>query len=120
MSAKSSLFINGLEMELFLGWPNEERMRRQIVSLDIEIQYPATPKACVSDDLQDTVCYRELIENLRANIGRKKYHLIEHVTQAAYDILKKQLPTTCQMSVSLTKHPQIQGLGSVTFHVQDE
>lgn len=120
MTTKSSLFINALEMELFLGWPNEERMRRQVVSFDIEIQYLATPKACMSDDLQDTVCYRELIEQLRAKVCSKKYHLIEHVAQEIYGTLKSLLPASCQTAVSLTKHPQIQGLGSVTFQLQDE
>ena len=92
MTNKSSLFINGLELELFLGWPNEERMRKQIVTLDLDIVYPATPAACTSDDLKGTVCYRELIEKLRAHIGERKFHLIEHVTQEVYDTLKTELP----------------------------
>lgn len=120
MTTKSGLFINALEMELFLGWPNEERMRRQIVTLDIEIQFPALPKACTSDDLKDTVCYRELIEKLREKICSQKFHLIEHVTQEVYTTLKSLLPTNCNLSVHLTKHPQIQGLGSVTFNYHDD
>src|SRR5476649_82491 len=88
MPAKSCLLINALELELYLGWPNEERMRKQVISLDIEIQFPAVPKACTSDTLQDTVCYRELIETLRQKIGDKKYHLIEHVTREIHQVLK--------------------------------
>ena len=120
MTNKSSLFINGLELELFLGWPNAERMRKQIVTLDLDIVYPATPTACTSDDLKDTVCYRELIEKLRAHIGERKFHLIEHVTQEVYDTLKMELPKGTGISVSLTKHPQIQGLGGVTFNFRDD
>jgi 7,8-dihydroneopterin aldolase/epimerase/oxygenase len=120
MTTKSSLFINALELELFLGWPNEERIRQQIVTLDVEIQYSSPPKACSSDHLQDTVCYRELIEMLRAKVGSKHYHLIEHVTQEVYTALKTVLPSSCHLSVHLTKHPQIQGLGSVTFSYHDE
>lgn len=119
MNNKSSLFINGLELELFLGWPNEERMRKQIVTLDIDITYPAVPRACLSDDLKDTICYRELIEKLRAKIGDHKFHLIEHVTQEVYNAINTMLPTGCLISVSLTKHPQIQGLGGVTFNFRD-
>lgn len=120
MTTKSALSINALEIELFLGWPNEERMRRQVVSLDIELHFSALPKACTSDDLQDTVCYRELIEKLREKICVQKFHLIEHVTQEVYVVLKSLLPAHCNISVHLTKHPQIQGLGSVTFNYRDD
>lgn len=120
MTTKTALFINSLELELFLGWPSEERSRKQIVCLDMAIHFPAAPKACASDDLNDTVCYRELIESLRKTICVKKYRLIEHITQDIYDFLKSALPSQSEISVNLTKRPQIQGLGSVTFHFGDE
>lgn len=120
MMTKTALFINSLELELFLGWPSEERRRKQIVCLDIAISFPAAPKACESDDLQDTVCYRELIDTLRNTICVKKYRLIEHITQDIYDFLKSALPSQSTVSVNLTKRPQIQGLGSVTFHFGDD
>ena len=115
MTIKSCLTINALELELFLGWPTEERMRKQIVTLDLQIKLPVVPEACESDDLKDTVCYRDLIEKLRAAIATSKYHLIEHVTAKVYSTLKSILPAESVISVSLTKRPQIQGLQSVTF-----
>ncbi len=120
MQNKTALFINELELEIYLGWPNEERIRKQVISLDIEIAFPAIPKACASDDLKDTVCYHELIKSLRKKIGETKFHLIEHVTQEVYQILKRLLPNKSILSVNLTKHPQIQGLGSVTFNYRDD
>src|SRR3990167_6107360 len=110
MNTNSCLSLNALELELFLGWPNEERIRKQVVKLDVKIHYPTAPKAGASDDLQDTVCYRELIEALRKKIGEKHYRLIEHVTEEVYTFLKSFLPSQSFLSVSLTKHPQIQGL----------
>jgi dihydroneopterin aldolase len=112
--------INALELEIFLGWPSEERIRKQIISLDIEIQFDTIPKACDTDNLKDTVCYRELIESLRAKTGDRKFHLIEHVTVEIHEILRSLLPPRAIISVNLTKHPQIQGLGSVTFNYRDE
>jgi 7,8-dihydroneopterin aldolase/epimerase/oxygenase len=120
MNAKSSLFINAVELEVFLGWPNEERMRRQVISVDMELRFPSVPQACTSDNLKDTVCYRDLIEKLRAEVAVKKYHLIEHLTVEVYNIVKSLLPQQTTLSVSLNKHPQIQGLGSVTFKYCDD
>lgn len=115
----SYLNINALELEIFLGWPKEERARKQIVKIDIHISFPETPSACQSDEINDTYCYRELIDGLRDKTAGKHFRLIEHLTQTIYDYFKSCLPDGANTQVSLTKHPQIQGLGSVTFHVGD-
>ena len=113
------LTINALSLELYLGWPDDERSRRQTILLDIQLHYPSVPKACETDHLDDTVCYRHLIESLRKKLEDKKFHLIEHVTQAVYQHLKSLTPTDTRLTVSLTKRPQIAGLGSVTFNYGD-
>lgn len=110
------LQINELELGVFLGQPDQERARRQVVKLDIEILFPHIPEACQSDDINDTVCYHELINSLRRELEEKPFHLIEHLTKEVYSTLVKCLPEKSKIAVSLTKHPQIQGLGSVTFH----
>jgi FolB domain-containing protein len=120
MTTKNSLSINKLELNLFLGWPDDERLRKQIILLDIEIQLPNLVKACSTDHLDDTVCYRQLIESLRCHFSEKKFHLIEHVTAEAYALLKSLLPEQTTLQVSLTKRPQIDGLGSVTFLYGDD
>lgn len=110
------LQINELELGVFLGLPSEERARRQMVKLDIEILFPEVPGACNTDDINDTVCYHKLINSLRGELEDKKFQLIEHLTSEIYKTLARLLPTNSKIAVSLTKHPQIQGLGSVTFH----
>jgi len=119
MNKHTTLFINALELEVFLGWPTEERMRKQVIALDMEINLPEPPKACTSDHLDDTVCYHQLINTLRAKLGEKKFRLIEHITADVYETVKNILPEDSDLNVSLTKHPQIQGLGSVTFNYRD-
>lgn len=119
MMKTNLLNINSLELELYLGWPDDERLRRQTILLDIQILYPDVPKACETDHLDDTVCYRHLIESLRNELQNKKFHLIEHVTQAIYLYLKSLVPKETKLAISLTKRPQIAGLGSVTFHYGD-
>ena len=118
---KSKLWIRGLELSVYLGWPDKERQQQQIVLLDIEIQLPAPPKACLTDHLQDTLCYSTLITYLQETITNKKFHLIEHLTHEIYTLIKPRLPNHTKMALHLTKHPPIPGLtGGVCFSYCDE
>lgn len=119
MATINSLSINQLELTLFLGWPDEERQRKQLILLDIQILFPKKLNACSTDHLDDTICYRQLIETLRDHFSEKKFHLIEHVAAEAHALLTSLLPEKTNLQVSLTKRPQIEGLGSVTFHYGD-
>ena len=65
MKTVNALSINQLELDLFLGWPDEERQRQQTIMLDIVLQTPTPPNACITDNLDDTVCYQHLIKKLR-------------------------------------------------------
>ena len=118
--SKNTLSINQLRLDLYLGWPDDERLRKQAVMLDLDIHTPTTPKACATDHLDDTCCYRVLIESLRNKLTDQKFHLIEHVTFEIYRILKEMVPADTKLAVRLSKCPQIEGLGSVTFHYCDE
>ena len=51
----SSLCICGLELQVFLGWPQEERQTQQVVLLDMTIVFPTPPKACETDNLEDAI-----------------------------------------------------------------
>lgn len=117
----SRLSINQLNLFVSLGWPENERLDKQAVLLDVAIAYPTPPKACATDQLEDTVCYADLINALRPSLEAKTFHLIEHLAQNAYDILKSMLPLGSLVKVSVLKHPSILGLsGGVTFSLGDQ
>lgn len=120
MKNYNTLNINQLAINISLGWPDDERARLQEVLIDIHINCPTTPKACETDHLDDTHCYRQLIEKLRTHLTTKPFKLIEHVTREIYVFTKAGLPEDYQVHVSLTKKPMITGLGSVTFHHGDQ
>lgn len=113
--------IRGIELCLFLGWPDAERLDEQVVLLDLEITLPAPPHACVTDNLKDTVCYADLITAVHHHLGTRVFRLIEHVSYEIYQLIKPRLPKGAALSVHLTKHPKIQGLsGGVCFSYEDE
>lgn len=117
MSTHNLLAINGLELTVFLGWPDEERLQKQTVWLDVKMQFPSAPTACVSDDLNDTVCYQKLIELLRQHLSETPFKLVETLTHEIYTFIQAMVPAQTKISIALTKQPkQIQGLANVTYH----
>lgn len=116
MNSYNLLAINGLELNTFLGWPDEERLQKQTVWLDVKMRFATAPKACVSDDLNDTVCYQHLIAELRQHLADKQFKLVEHLTHEIYTFIESAVPKETAIFITLTKRPPINGLGNVTYH----
>ena len=117
---KSFLSIQHLELRVNLGWRRQEQQLPQPVILDIDIHFPAPPKACQTDDLEDTSCYAELIEDIRAQVAKRDYRLVEHLASEVYTITKSHLPKRAKATVKVTKFPKIKGLvNGVCFHYGD-
>lgn len=116
----SMLQLRGLELSVNLGWRKKERGAEQAVLLDIDIHFPHAPQACLTDDLQDTVCYAQLIQAIRLQSASKHFHLIEHLATDIYHFVKTHLPTNTKISVRITKYPKIAGLtGGACFCYED-
>jgi dihydroneopterin aldolase len=117
----SSLCIHHLELYVHLGWQEAERAQAQGVALDIDIHFAAPPAACVSDRLDDTLCYSQLIQTIREYVANKQYQLLEHFGFDLYQLIKKHMPEGAELKIALTKHPHIEGLtGGVSFCYQDK
>lgn len=120
-NSHSHLRIRDLELRVHLGWPEEEREKSQIVLVTVDIWFVDFPKACLSDQLQDTICYDTLIDTLRNNVSNKPFRLIEHLTFALYQLIKNEMPKHTLINVALSKYPEISGLkGGVTFYYSDK
>lgn len=117
----TSLLIKELELSVFLGWPDKERMQEQKVLLDIDIWFPQPPVACETDRLDDTVCYADLIEMIHQQTKNRKFHLIEYLAAEIHKMIKPLLPENSRMIVRIIKKPEIPGLnGSVQLTYWDD
>jgi FolB domain-containing protein len=111
-----SLTINQLELSVFLGWPQDERLQTQIVSVDIHLNLSEPPTACITDNLSDTFCYSWLTDQIKEAVSHKPFRLIEHLAHYIHQIASQRLQTASMISVVITKKPQIDGLqGGVSF-----
>lgn len=111
-----TLAINQFELPVFLGWPQDERQAMQTVSLDIHIHFNTPPKACDSDQLDDTFCYSWLTDQIKEKVAQSTFRLIEHLAKTIHSIINELLPDTNMIAVNVTKKPAIDGLkGGMTF-----
>lgn len=116
MTHASSLLLNGLELNVHLGCSDHERSEQQVVTVDIDICFANPPKACVTDDLNDSWCYATLIKEIQNHINGKAFHLIEHLSYEIYNIIKPLLAEGSRIIVRTHKHPPIEGFsGQVRF-----
>jgi len=117
---KSSLMINGFELPVCLGWPEAERRQAQTVRVDFEVQFATPPKACETDQLQDTFCYDKVLTLVREKIQEQEFRLIEHLAVEIHRMTKPLLPSGTLLTVHVLKFPAIPGLtGGVTFTCAD-
>ncbi len=114
------LQIRQLDLQLNLGWRSKERAKEQGILLDIDLDFPCAPTACETDHLDNTVCYDQLIQTIRQQLGDKHYRLVEHLGRDIYMIVKSQLPANTSAAIHITKFPKIAGLtGGVCFTYGD-
>lgn len=117
---KTTLHIKDLSLHVHLGWTDKERAEQQTVWLDLFIEYPTAPKACLTDDLADTVCYDQLISSLATTVKSTPFRLIERLADAIYQHTKSLLPEQSKIKVAITKYPHLEHLNKgVAFHYGD-
>jgi dihydroneopterin aldolase len=116
----TTLYINALELRVHLGWTDKELSKKQLVYLDVAILFNHIPKACITDHLDGTLCYKDLIDIIHKKLSSKKFRLIERLTAEVYRIINETLPAKCKLDVSITKYPKVNGLdGGVSFRYGD-
>jgi FolB domain-containing protein len=116
MTMYSSITLNNLELSVNLGWPQGERIKPQIVALDVTLHFLSLPSACMSDQLTDTYCYDQLIKTIKNSLSARNFRLLEHLAHEIYYIIKQALAPDIKVNIRLTKKPAILNLtGGVTF-----
>ncbi len=121
MKSYAQMKINGLELQVNLGWPSGERKKPQIVKLDVSIDFPSPPRGCITDQLTDTHCYDTLITLIKTHLSEQHFRLLEHLGQEIHQVIKENLPPDFVVGIQLTKKPAILNLtGGVTFCFGDD
>jgi dihydroneopterin aldolase len=86
------IHINGLRLPCCIGINEEEREISQELVAKIIMAYSITPSAS-TENLDDTIDYRQVAARLRKYTSSKKFCLLETVAETCAQIILNEFPT---------------------------
>lgn len=109
-----------------LGCSDQEKFNPQLVSLNIELYFKSLPEGVISDRLEDTVCYSDLVQNVKSFCQNRKFNLIEHLTREIYKVVEEPLKQQRSLVafICVTGHKMLPPVpdihGGITFTYCDD
>ena len=121
VALRTRLEVPAIRLEVRLGCEAPERAAPQAVDLALVIDFAATPDACRSDELADTVCYAQLASATREYCAAREFRLVERLAAELRDLVRTRLPDDAGLALTVTKlAPPVPGLaGGVRFTIDD-
>jgi dihydroneopterin aldolase len=86
--------------------------------MNIKIIFHRLPKACMTGQLEDTICYAALVQGIKAFCSDKAFNLLEHLGYELYQWIKQSVKGA-DIELQIKKNPPIEGLEQSIFHLSD-
>lgn len=102
----SNLLIQDLRLWVHLGCSVEEKFHSQLVSINVDFTFKSPPVGCKTDQLEDTICYLEIVQGIQSLVQSKQFSLIEHLTHDLYVTINNLVMQKKHMisSIKVTTH----------------
>jgi dihydroneopterin aldolase len=115
----SLLTVNDFRVSVFLGCEAEERQVRQEVRFDVVFAFSHPPQGCLSDRLDQTICYSAVCNAIRNEAEGKEYLLIEKLGWDVHEAVQRLLPTGAEFGLRVMKlRPPVPNLfGGASFYI---
>ena len=110
------VFIKGLEVEGIIGIFQWEREVKQVISVDIEMEFD-NKKAAKSDSIEDALNYKKVGKRVTAFIQKSKFQLVESLAENIAKIILKEFPVE-KVKVTLSKPGALRGSKSVGIIIE--
>lgn len=117
---QDTIFIKGLAVNAVIGVFDWEKEIKQPLLFDIEL-YTELFKASQSDDLQDTVCYKTVSDDVLALTKASRFDLIETLAEAVCEKIFASQPAVTALQLTLHKPeavPEAQSVGLQIFRTR--
>lgn len=105
------VFIQDLQIETVIGIYDWERKIRQTISLDIEMATDIR-KAAESDNIDDTLSYKDVAKRLIEFVEQSEYELVEALAEEICRIIQKEFSVPW-VKLTLHKPGAVRGSKSV-------
>ena len=109
------IFINNLQVETIIGIFDWEREVRQVVSINLEMEFD-NKIAAKSDDINDALDYKKVGKRVTAYVERSKYKLVESLAEQIAKLVLREFPVS-SLTVSVTKPGAMRGSESVGIRI---
>ena len=86
-----NLLISDLRLWVHFGCSAEEKFSPQLVIIDVDFTFKSPPSGLTTDQLKDTICYLEVVQNIQSLVQGKQFNLIEHLTHEIYRAINNLL-----------------------------
>jgi len=109
------VFINNLQVETIIGIFDWEREVRQVVSIDLEMEFD-NKKAAKSDDIKEALDYKKVGKRVSTFVEESKYKLVERLAEQIAKLVLKEFPIS-SLTVSVMKPGAMRGSESVGIKI---
>ena len=109
------VFINNLAVEAIIGIFQWEREVRQLISIDIEIDFD-NKQAAKSDNIEDALNYKLVGKRITGYVENSKFKLVEALAENISKIILKEFPVS-KVKVTLCKPGAMRGSDSVGISI---
>ena len=109
------VFIKNLQVETIIGIFNWEREVRQVVSIDLEMEFN-NKVAAKSDDIEDALDYKKIGKRVSSYVERSKFKLVERLAEQIAKLVLKEFPVS-SLTISVTKPGALRGSESVGISI---
>ncbi len=105
------IFLHDLKVDCIIGVWEWERKIRQTIVIDLDMGFDIR-KAASSDDLADTLSYKDVSKRVSSFVADSGFQLVEKLAEEVAAILLDEFPIRwCR--VRINKHGAVRGAGDV-------
>ncbi|ABO46702.1 dihydroneopterin aldolase [Francisella tularensis] len=116
---KQSLFLNDVKIYVSLGCSGEERAYKQMITLDLELEFSQNYRASDSDNLEETICYYTLRNNIQQFCDSISCNLIEYLAKQIYLFIQKNYSDITIKYLKINKKPPVSQIESACFIIRN-
>lgn len=105
------IYLHGLQVDCVIGVWDWERRIKQTITIDIDMGLDIR-LAAASDDLKDTLSYKDVAKRVKAFVANSGFQLVEKLAEEVANILLNEFDVHgCR--VRINKFGAIRGAGDV-------
>ena len=105
------IYLHGLKVDCVIGVWEWERKITQTITIDLDMGFDIA-KAAKSDDLQDTLSYKDVSKSVESFVQQSDFALVEKLIEEIANLLLQEF-SVAWCRVKINKFGAVRGAGDV-------